>query len=129
MVYGFSSNSQFEDETFGYIVSFHTFEHIAGDPLEILKEWVRVLVPGGLLVIIIPDKRHFLHNSEVTENGKAAYHEMEPKELYALVMNYNFDNKDKKAEVLLFNSRKNNFDFDIIIRKVKKPSIVVAEKG
>lgn len=105
-----AENLPFPDETFGYIVSFHTFEHIKGEPQETVKEWLRVLVPGGLLGIVMPDKRHFLHNPEVTNEGAAAYHEMEPKEVLEL-----FSGLD--AEILLFDTRKNNFDFEIVGRK------------
>jgi len=100
----------FQNEVIGYIVSFHTFEHIRGNPKETAKEWLRVLVPGGLLGISMPDKRFFLHNPEVVEDGDVAYHEMDPKELLDLFSNFN-------VEIMIFDSRKNNFDFDIIVRK------------
>ena len=101
----------FRNKTIGYIISIHTFEHIKGDLKETLKEWFRVLVPGGLLGIAMPDKRFFLHNPEVTLEGLAAYRELEPKELLVLF-------SDLNVEILLFDSRQNNFDFDILVRKI-----------
>lgn len=100
----------FSTATFGYIVSFHTFEHIKGNPKSIPKEWIRVLVPGGLLGLVMPDKRYFLHNPDVIKNGECAYHEMEPNELYELFQKLDVD-------ILFFNMRKNNFDFEIVARK------------
>lgn len=105
-----AENIPFPDETFGYIVSFHTFEHIKGEPQETVKEWLRVLAPSGLLGIVMPDKRHFLHNPEVVNEGAAAYHEMEPKELLELFSGLGVD-------ILLFDTRQNNFDFEIVVRK------------
>ena len=111
-VYADAAHLPYKDEIFGYIVSFHTFEHIKGNPLDILKEWFRVLVPGGLMSLTMPNKDLFLHNSDVIDDGKAAYHEMAPIEFYNLIQGLN-DN----IELILFNSRDNNFDFDVIMRK------------
>ena len=108
-----AENLPFLDETIGYIVSFHTFEHIKGEPRETLREWLRVLVPGGLMGIVMPDKRHFIHDLAIKEEGAVAYREMEPKEFPELF-------KDLNAEILFFDSRENNFDFDIVVRKKEK---------
>lgn len=100
----------FHDETFGFIVSFHTFEHIRGEPLETLKEWLRVLIPHGLIAFSMPDRNYFQHNKDVAEDGRAAYYEMTPDELLSIVQKLD-------TEILLFNKRKNNFDFDIILKR------------
>ena len=105
----------FEDNSIGYIVSFHTLEHISGDIKDILSEWVRVLVPGGLIGISMPDKRYFLHDSNNTKDGVYAYNEMSPDELITICKELN------NVKVLLFDDRKNNFDFDLIIRKICHP--------
>lgn len=100
----------FQDSTIGYIVSFHTFEHIKGGPKETLKEWIRVLAANGLLAISMPNRDFFLHNPEVSQEGEMAYHELKPEELLDLF-------SDLNVEILLFDSRKNNFDFDILVMK------------
>ena len=43
----------FADGTFDAVVSFETIEHVA-DPGEVLDEFRRVLVPGGLLIVSTP---------------------------------------------------------------------------
>lgn len=106
-----AENLPFKDRTLGYIVSFHTVEHIKGDLFLVFQEWLRVLASNGLIGIVIPNKKFFLHNPEVREDGLTTYHEMEPSELYLIFKK--FDN----IEILLFNTRENNFDFDIVIRK------------
>jgi SAM-dependent methyltransferase len=49
----------FADQSFDAIVSFQVIEHV-GDDHAYLSEARRVLVPGGLLIIATPDRRHRL---------------------------------------------------------------------
>lgn len=44
----------FRDGQFDYVVSRHTLEHFQ-DPLKALEEWRRLLKPGGLLGLVLPD--------------------------------------------------------------------------
>ena len=43
------------DESFDFVHSSHCLEHLA-DPAEALRNWVRVVKPGGFLVISVPDE-------------------------------------------------------------------------
>ncbi|GAB4432822.1 MAG: hypothetical protein OHK0011_15780 [Turneriella sp.] len=43
----------FADATFEFVLSEHTLEHI-GNALRALREWVRVLKPGGHLILFLP---------------------------------------------------------------------------
>lgn len=46
----------FRDATVGYIYSSHTFEHFTWEEaLEVAKECLRILQPGGVLRIVVPD--------------------------------------------------------------------------
>jgi SAM-dependent methyltransferase len=105
-----AENLPFKDKTFGYIVSFHTIEHIKGDLLETFNEWLRVLVNNGLISGSLPNKKYFKHNPENTKDGEYACKEMYPENLLDILKQLNVD-------ILLFNSRKNNFDFDFVVRK------------
>jgi SAM-dependent methyltransferase len=42
--------------SYDFLVSSHCLEHIA-NPLKALKEWLRVLVKGGTLILSVPDRR------------------------------------------------------------------------
>jgi SAM-dependent methyltransferase len=44
-----------EDETYDFVYSSHTLEHVV-DPVETLRNWWRILKPGGHLVIAVPDE-------------------------------------------------------------------------
>jgi SAM-dependent methyltransferase len=40
-----------------FLIACHLLEHMA-DPIGTLKGWYRVLKPGGLIFLVLPDKRH-----------------------------------------------------------------------
>jgi len=44
------------DGTYDFVLACHVLEHVA-NPLRALHEWSRVLKPGGLVVVVVPDKR------------------------------------------------------------------------
>jgi SAM-dependent methyltransferase len=50
------------DGTFDFIVANHVLEHVT-DPIGAIAEWHRVLKPGGLLMISLPDKRYTFDRS------------------------------------------------------------------
>ncbi len=61
-----TSLSGIADASYDFILSSHCLEHVA-NPLAALREWHRVVRPGGRLVLILPDPRHtFDHRRPVT---------------------------------------------------------------
>lgn len=46
----------FEDNTWDYVLSSHVIEHFF-DPIKTIKEWFRVIKPGGYIYIIAPKSR------------------------------------------------------------------------
>ncbi len=98
-----------KNESLDYIISSHTLEHIKNTG-NVLREWLRVLKVGGLMAVVMPDKRYHLHDPSVTKDGEAAYSEMEPDELSSIIKTLN-------VEILSFNTFDNDFDFECVIRK------------
>jgi SAM-dependent methyltransferase len=49
----------FPSETFDWIVFSEVIEHLVYSPLPVLREFRRVLVPGGRLIITTPNERYF----------------------------------------------------------------------
>lgn len=45
------------DASYDFVVASHVLEHIA-NPLRALREWKRVVKPGGVLLILVPDRRN-----------------------------------------------------------------------
>ena len=55
-----------QDRAYDFVLSSHTLEHSA-NPLQALEEWVRVLKPGGGLVLVVPHgEGTFDHRRPVT---------------------------------------------------------------
>lgn len=55
-----------ESDKYDVVISCHVIEHLA-NPLKALREWGRVLKPGGCLVLVIPHKHYtFDHKRQVT---------------------------------------------------------------
>lgn len=100
-----------KNESVNYILSSHTLEHIPNTE-ETLKEWLRVLKPGGIIGSIIPDRRYFLHDKSVVKNGDIARNEVNPDEIMLILKRL------PNIKILLFDTRKNNFDFEFLIRKL-----------
>lgn len=44
-----------KDDTYDFVVSSHCLEHVTS-PMEALKNWLRVVKPGGHVVILVPDE-------------------------------------------------------------------------
>ena len=58
-----------EDASYDRILSAHALEHCA-NPLKALREWFRVLKPGGDLVLVLPNPQHtFDHRRPITTLG------------------------------------------------------------
>jgi len=56
----------FKDNTLDYVLSSHVIEHFF-DPMKALREWHRVIKPGGYIFVIAPHKdRTFDKTREVT---------------------------------------------------------------
>lgn len=46
----------FHDHSLDYVVTSHVLEHVA-NPIAALAEWCRVLRPGGIIYLLLPDRR------------------------------------------------------------------------
>jgi SAM-dependent methyltransferase len=54
------------DDSYDFLLSSHSLEHHA-NVIKALKEWKRAVKPGGLLLVVVPDKNHtFDHKREFT---------------------------------------------------------------
>jgi SAM-dependent methyltransferase len=46
-----------DDHGYDFVLSSHSLEHTA-NPVKALKEWIRVVKPGGPVIVVLPDYRH-----------------------------------------------------------------------
>jgi SAM-dependent methyltransferase len=49
--------SKIQDQSYDFLLSSHCLEHIA-NPIRAVKEWKRVVKPGGALMLFLPNKAH-----------------------------------------------------------------------
>jgi SAM-dependent methyltransferase len=57
---------QIPADAYDFLLSSHVLEHIS-NPIKALREWLRILKPGGLLVLVLPHKeRTFDHRRPIT---------------------------------------------------------------
>lgn len=54
-VVAFGDDLPFEDNSLDYVLTSHVIEHFY-DPIKALKEWFRVIKPGGYIAMIVPHK-------------------------------------------------------------------------
>jgi len=102
----------FKDDCLDYIFSFHTMEHLP-HPESAIREWIRVVKPGGMIYMVMPDKRFFSHSKDPNiSKALQAPSEMEPFDMRLILKDFK-----EKVEFILFDSRQNNFDFDFLLRK------------
>jgi len=102
-----------KDNSIDFVTSSHVLEHISNTE-KTLNEWLRVLKPGGVIAITVPDKTFFAHDNA---NPNHKYYDLAPSERTALELEEVLK-KIKGAEILLFNTQLNNFDIDVLLRKL-----------
>src|SRR6266702_5853846 len=110
-----NSLSAFPSNTFPLVMSSHSLEHMGttGDDKDIAHllaaHWVRVLRPGGVLAMIIPDNDAF----DVLPSDKDHKHAWGASDFEARIL----DRVSDLVEVVEFNTFKNMFSFDVVLRK------------
>lgn len=55
--FGDATALPFLDNSLDYVASSHVLEHVA-NPIAALAEWYRVLRPGGIIYLVVPDRRY-----------------------------------------------------------------------
>lgn len=64
--YGHACALPFHDHALDYVIASHVLEHVA-NPVAALAEWYRVVRPGGVIYLIVPDRRMtWEHERELT---------------------------------------------------------------
>ena len=54
--YGHACALPFHDHALDYVIASHVLEHVA-NPIAALVEWQRVVRPGGIIYLVVPDRR------------------------------------------------------------------------
>ncbi|EGJ49664.1 class I SAM-dependent methyltransferase [Desulfocurvibacter africanus] len=55
-----------DDNAFDFVVNSHVLEHVC-NPGRVIQEWLRIVRPGGIVYMVVPDKNHcFDRRREIT---------------------------------------------------------------
>lgn len=105
----------FRDETLDYVFSSHLLEHMP-DPGKTLKEWMRVLKPGGVIVMYLPLEDCYPNVGQPGANPDHK-HNLTPRKVldYLSPLSYEIVHIEEHTEG-------DEYSFDFVIRKkgVKK---------
>jgi methyltransferase family protein len=99
----------FEDGSFSLVLANHVVEHLPGDVPAILRDWVRVLKQGGVLAVVLPDQT-YVDVLAIDKDHKQAWTAQQFREQVLVPLG-------DVVDVLSFDTFKNNFSFDAVMRK------------
>jgi len=102
------------DESYPFVVAIHAFEHFE-HPLEVMKEWFRVVKVGGVLGIICPDVRYTPRRGS-RNHDDTHRSEMNPSEFELKILRP-FLKEEPKASLQDFNTLQNRWSFECVIVK------------
>lgn len=109
MVIDASKPLPFEAGSFSLVLANHVVEHVPGDVVAVLRDWVRVLAPGGVLGLILPDQQYV----DVLAIDKSHCHNWTAPDFLASVVNPLLD----AADLLEFDTLGNHFSYNAVMRK------------
>lgn len=106
----------FADESLDYVYSSHLLEDFPNTE-EILTEWLRVLAPGGMLILCLPDEQKYRAYCKANGQGRNMHHSIEDMSLdYMLPILCDLGMDIKLAKEV------NDFSFLIVAKKDKEAS-------
>lgn len=66
----------FKDDCLDYVYSSHLLEDFP-NTTEILKEWIRVIKPGGMLILVLPNEMRYRAHCQKFNEGRNMHHTIE----------------------------------------------------
>jgi SAM-dependent methyltransferase len=104
-----ADNLPFKDSSMDYAIALHILEHCA-DPVAVIKEWLRVLKPGGKLGVVIPNWKY--NWSAANDDSKYGHRWNSSPESAKVMLDTHFADK-----ILFFNTYNFKLSFDFILKK------------
>jgi SAM-dependent methyltransferase len=101
----------FPPNTFPYVCSNHSLEHMPGDIVDLLSSWLRLLRPGGVLAMVVPDADFWdVKGSDPDHKTVWGHSDFRPRVLDPLLARGG-------VQLVDFDTLNNRFSFDVILRK------------
>jgi len=103
------------DESYPFITAIHALEHFE-NPVEVMREWFRVIKPGGILGIVCPDTRYTPRPGSKSHDDTHKS-EMTPVDFELKVLRP-FLAEEPSAQLEDFNTLQNSWSYECVVRKV-----------
>ena len=100
----------FKDESIDWVTAAHLIEHMS-DPVASMNEWLRVLKKGGVISLIVPIAEFV---GRMGSDGADSTHKHD----YTIESFMEEVIMKLDVEILAYNTYKNNWSFDCVVRKV-----------
>lgn len=99
----------FKSEIFSLVLANHVVEHLEGDTKKILREWLRVLKPNGVIAAVLPDQQY----NDVLAIDRDHKHAWTANEFLNDII------KPLQDSVIIeeFDTLQNKFSYEIVLRK------------
>lgn len=98
----------FEDETFSFVVSNHSIEHM--DAKKAFNEWLRILKPGGIIALVTPDGKY-----GPIPDPDGHVREWTPYEFFVEILSPLIE--EEKIIIIEIDSFNNHFSFNLVVEK------------
>lgn len=99
----------FEPNSFGFLVANHALEHCY-DTFWTLKEWLRIVKPNGIIALVLPDAKYGGADQDPNHKASFSAQEFKTQILEPLV-------EEGITEIIEFDTFKNNFSFNVVLKK------------
>ncbi len=99
----------FNDGSFSLVLANHVVEHMPGDVPAILRDWLRVIKPGGVLGVILPDQQ-YVDVLAIDKDHKQAWTAQQFRDQVCAPL-------ADVADLVEFDTLKNKFSYEAVLRK------------
>lgn len=112
----------FKDEVLDYVYSSHLLENFYIPEMhEFLKEWFRVLKPGGLIILYLPDQKVYeehCRKAGANHNPAHKYKELSLEWfIESVIKPLNKEIEVYKLDIIYKNPNAGKFSFELVLRK------------
>lgn len=108
----------FKDNSLDFVYSSHLLEDFpANETINILVEWLRVLVIGGHLILYLPDEQKFRKHCRLTGQVYNVHHSVEE---FSLNYLKRVLKEIQNIEIIHENPACEQYSFEIVIKKTRK---------
>lgn len=116
------ANPPFPNGHFDFVTAIHNLEH-HWNPRRVLRQWLRVLKPGGHLCLVVPD-RHYVENIGHPHGDPTHRFDWTPDEFHEVLRG-----AGDLAQLVQFDTLQDHHGIDAVLRRNERPYIAPTLPG